>query len=240
MNEIQKAKEIIEKSKKIVIITGAGISQESGIPTFRGVGGLWKKYRAEELATYEAFKKNPELVWKFYDYRRQIIAKAKPNEGHKILAKAEKRFDSFYIITQNIDGLHRKAGSKNVLELHGNIWRVRCEREKKTFEYRQNPMTSIPPECPVCGNILRPDVVWFGESLPKDVLEKSYHLSSNADVAIVVGTSSIVYPAAHLPYITKQNGGKLIEINIKTTPLTDIADIHLKGKSSEILKQIFE
>jgi NAD-dependent deacetylase len=238
-NKIDEAVDLIKSVTGIVVFSGAGISAESGIPTFRGAGGMWQKYRAEELASYEAFKKNPELVWEFYDYRRQIMAKTKPNNAHLFLSKMERMFDSFNIITQNIDGLHERAGSLNILELHGNIWRVRCEKEKRVFEFRQNPVEPIPPRCKQCGDILRPDVVWFGEALDSDILNKSFELARKAELAIVIGTSSIVYPAAHIPLLTKENGGKILEINIETTPLTDISDLFIKGKASLIINEIF-
>ncbi len=239
ISKIDEAANIIKNAKRIVVFSGAGISAESGIPTFRGVGGIWKKYRAEELASYNAFKKNPELVWRFYDYRRQIIAKAEPNNAHILLSKMENMFDSLHVITQNIDGLHKKAGSKNILELHGNIWRVRCEKEEKVFDFMQNPVDPLPPKCPFCGDILRPDVVWFGESLNSDILNKSFKIAEKAEIAIVIGTSSIVYPAAHIPLLTKKKGGKILEINIEKTPLTDISDIFIKGKASMIIQKIF-
>lgn len=225
---------------RIIAFTGAGISAESGIPTFRGKDGLWKKFRAEELATPEAFFRDPKLVWEWYDWRRQLIAKAEPNEGHKILAQMEREFPDFYLITQNVDGLHQRAGSKKVIELHGNIWKVRCvECGHTTYDYR-TPLPEIPPRCERCGGLLRPGVVWFGENLPMDALEKAYMLSRDADIFIVVGTSGVVYPAAELPYIAKEHGAEVIEVNPDETPISRIADKIYREKASVGLKKVYE
>ena len=161
-NAIKTAAEILRDSGHIAVLTGAGISAESGVPTFRGEHGLWKQFRAEELATPEAFARDPKLVWEWYDWRRGIIAKVEPNRGHWTLAKWEEIFPEFTLITQNVDGLHAKAGSKNILELHGNIWKVRCTKEEAVTENYAVPLNEIPPTCPVCGAMLRPHIVWFG------------------------------------------------------------------------------
>ena len=225
---------------KIIAFTGAGISAESGIPTFRGKDGLWKKFRAEDLATPEAFFRDPKLVWEWYDWRRQLIAKAEPNEGHKILARMEEEFPDFYVITQNVDGLHQRAGSKKVIELHGNIWKVRCvECGYETYDYRA-PLPEIPPKCERCGGLLRPGVVWFGESLPVDALEKAFRLSEEADIFIVIGTSGVVYPAAQLPYVAKEHGAEVIEVNPDETPISRIADKIYREKASTGLKKVYE
>ncbi|AAC07893.1 SIR2 family NAD-dependent protein deacylase [Aquifex aeolicus] len=224
----------------IVTLTGAGISAESGIPTFRGKDGLWNKFKPEELATPEAFFRNPKLVWEWYDWKRQLIAKAQPNEGHKILTKMEEEFPNFYLITQNVDGLHQRAGSKKVIELHGNIWKVRCvECGNERYEYT-TPLPEIPPKCEKCGGLLRPGVVWFGESLPVDALSRAYELSREAHVFIVVGTSGVVYPAAELPFVAKENGAQVIEVNPEETPITKIADMHFKEKASTGLKKVYD
>ncbi|HIQ48398.1 MAG TPA: NAD-dependent deacylase [Aquifex aeolicus] len=226
--------------KLIVALTGAGISAESGIPTFRGKDGLWNKFRPEELATPEAFFRDPKLVWGWYDWRKSLIAKAEPNEGHKILAKMEKEFPHFYLITQNVDGLHKKAGSEKVIELHGNIWKVKCVNCKyETYEYR-TPLPEIPPKCEQCGGLLRPGVVWFGESLPMDALQKAYELSRKSLVFIVIGTSGVVYPAAELPYIAKENGAEVIEVNPEETPISRIADKIFREKASTGLKKVYD
>ena len=225
---------------KIRVLTGAGISAESGIPTFRGKDGLWNKYDPMELATPEAFRKDPRLVWEWYDWRRQLIARAEPNEGHRIIAEIEKKFSDFWLITQNVDGLHQRAGSKKVIELHGNIWKVRCVScGREDYDYRTH-LPEIPPRCENCGGLLRPGVVWFGESLPMDALQKAYELSEDADVFIVVGTSAQVYPAAELPFVAKRNGARLIEVNPEETPITPYADVSIREKASIGLRKVLE
>lgn len=238
--EIGELIQILCEADHVTISTGAGISAESGIPTFRGKEGLWKNFRAEELATPGAFHRNPQLVWEFYDWRRGIIAEKDPNPGHKVLAKWESVFSKFNLITQNIDGLHQKAGSTNVLELHGNIWKIRCIEEGTIRENHQTPFKKIPPRCPDCGALLRPHVVWFGESLDPAVLHKAFQLSSVCNVMFVVGTSAIVQPAASLPLTAAQAGAKIVEINPDPTPLTSYADFSFRGKSGEILPVIDE
>lgn len=238
INAIKTAAEILRDSGHIVVLTGAGISAESGVPTFRGEHGLWKQFRAEELATPEAFARDPKLVWEWYDWRRGIIAKVEPNRGHWTLAKWEEIFPEFTLITQNVDGLHAKAGSKNILELHGNIWKVRCTKEEAVTENYAVPLNEIPPTCPVCGAMLRPHVVWFGESLDADLLGRAFGLSASCDVMLVIGTSAFVQPAASLPLRAAENGAKIIEINPYPTPLTSYADISLPGKAGEVLPAI--
>jgi len=225
---------------KVVVLTGAGISAESGIPTFRGKDGLWNKYDPMELATPEAFRKDPTLVWEWYDWRRQLIAKAEPNEGHKTLVAMERNFPDFWLITQNVDGLHQRAGSEKVIELHGNIWKLRCVSCGKEDYNCRTPLPEIPPKCENCGGLLRPGVVWFGESLPMDALQRAYELSEESEVFIVVGTSAQVYPAAELPLIAKRNGAKLIEVNPEKTPVTPYADVSIRESASTGLRKVFE
>lgn len=231
---------VLTRAKHVAVSTGAGISAESGIPTFRGKEGLWKKYRAEELATPTAFTQNPELVWEFYEWRRGIIAEKVPNPGHKVLARWENVFPVFSLITQNIDGLHQKAGSTDMLELHGNIWKLRCTEEGTVSENHQTPLEEVPPLCPDCGALLRPHVVWFGESLSPTVLHKAFQLSSECDVMFVIGTSALVQPAASLPLSAAEAGAKIVEINPDPTPLTPYADFSFRGKAGEILPLIDE
>ncbi len=236
--EISQLIDILYQTKQIVVLTGAGISAESGIPTFRGEEGLWKQYRAEDLATPIAFIKDPKLVWEWYDWRRGIIASKKPNAGHKILGRWEKIFPNFILITQNIDGLHQKAGSKNILELHGNIWKVRCTEERTITENHDIPLEEIPPHCPDCGALLRPHVVWFGESLSSSVLYKAFQVSSSCEIIFSIGTSAVVQPAASLPLAAAEANAKIVEINPDPTPLTSYADFSFRGKAGEILPLI--
>ena len=185
---------------RVVALTGAGISAASGVPTFRdALDGLWARYDPQELATPQAFRRQPLLVWQFYDYRRQIIAACQPNAAHRVLAEMERDLPHFTLVTQNIDGLHQAAGSKNILCLHGDIWELRCTRCRYRARNRQTPLAPLPPTCPQCGALLRPDVVWFGEMLPPGVLQRAQRSFAEADIALVIGTSAVVYPAAALP-----------------------------------------
>jgi NAD-dependent deacetylase len=233
--ELESASDVLAKANHVVILTGAGISAESGIPTFRGEDGLWKTYRAEQLATPTAFIQNPKLVWEWYDWRRGIIGAKEPNPGHKVLAEWEELFPNFVLITQNIDGLHQRAGSKNVIELHGNIWKQRCIEENSIIENHDIPLNEIPPHCETCGALLRPHVVWFGESLDGSILQKSFMLSASCDVMLVIGTSAYVHPAASLPLSAAEAGAKIIEINPDPTSLTAQADFSFQAKSGEFL-----
>jgi NAD-dependent deacetylase len=230
---LKEAKDKLLGSSTPVVMTGAGISAESGVPTFRGEDGLWKNFRAEELATPGAFSKDPVLVWEWYDWRRQKISEVSPNAAHYALAELEKRHPGLTLITQNVDGLHVLAGSENVLELHGSIWRVRCTGCGALKEDRTVPL-EIPPKCG-CGALLRPDVVWFGEQLPVRVIEDAFTAASNADLVMVIGTSGVVQPAASLAVRAKNSGAFVIEINIESTPLTDITDVFLRGKAAQTL-----
>ena len=215
-------------AKKIVFVTGAGISQESGIPTFRGKDGLWRNYDAMKLATINAFYDNPKLVWEWYNERRKNIFSAEPNLGHKAIAELEK-FVKVVVLTQNIDGLHQRAGSTEVLELHGSIVKIKCT----VCDFKNEILTEfiqIPPLCK-CGNILRPDVVWFGESLPQEIWQQAIIHASNCDVMIVVGTSLVVSPANTLPIYAKQNKATLIEINTEETIMSSDMDLSIRSTS---------
>lgn len=234
---VDKVIERLRKTRYLLVITGAGISAESGIPTFRGDDGLWQNYRAEELATPWAFQRDPVTVWKWYDWRRGIIGKAEPNPGHLAIKQFEEIFESFFLITQNVDGLHGRTGIKNMIEIHGNLWRVRCERDGRTSMLMDIPLKSIPPKCE-CGGILRPDVVWFGESMPTEAINKAYNVMSLCDTLMVVGTSGVVYPVASFPQTVRENGGFVIEVNMEPTPISQIADISVYGKSGDILPEI--
>jgi len=227
-------KEKLDSASRVALLTGAGVSAESGVPTFRGEDGLWRNYRAEDLATPEAFERDPQMVWEWYDWRRSILAPLSPNRGHEAIAEMEKRYDDFLLITQNVDGLHMKAGSRKMVELHGNIWKTRCLAEGDVTENLETPLTVIPPRCE-CGAMLRPHIVWYGESLDPDVIERAFTAAQECDVFIVAGTSSNVQPAASLSTIAKEAGAFVIEINIEATPATGVVDVSLRGKSGDIL-----
>ena len=224
--------------KSVAVLTGAGVSAESGVPTFRGQDGLWKKYSPQELATPQAFAKDPKLVWEWYDWRRRLIAPLKPNAAHRFIAALEKRYPHFLLITQNIDGLHQKAGSVRLVELHGNIWKVRCTKEGTVKEDRRVPLPQLPPSCENCGALLRPHVVWFGESLPPDALAQAMEAAENCDLFLVIGTSGVVYPAAALPQIARSHNAKILEINPEKTPISPIATWHLEGKAGEVCQAL--
>ncbi|MEK6866569.1 MAG: NAD-dependent deacylase [Thermoproteota archaeon] len=218
----------LRDAKKVVFVTGAGISQESGIPTFRGKDGLWRNHDAMKLATISAFYDNPKLVWEWYNERRKNIFSAEPNLGHKAIVELEK-FVKVVVLTQNIDGLHQRAGSTEVLELHGSIVKIKCT----VCDFKNNILTEfiyIPPLCK-CGNILRPDVVWFGESLPQEVWQQAIIHASNCDVMIVAGTSLVVSPANTLPIYAKQNNATLIEINPEETIMSSDMDVSIRNTS---------
>jgi NAD-dependent deacetylase len=226
--------------KRVVVLTGAGISAESGVPTFRGESGLWRQYRPEELATPGAFARDPKLVWEWYDWRRGLIGACQPNPAHQTLAQMEAKLPDFALITQNVDGLHHLAGSQRVLELHGNLWRMRCVRERTKHVDRTTPLPELPPRCANCGALLRPDVVWFGETLPADVLEAAFAAAATCEIMLVIGTSAVVQPAATLPLIAKQNGAALVEINPQPTPLSDYVNLSLRQPAAQGLPQLWE
>lgn len=244
---IQQAAALLRRSQNLVVLTGAGVSKESGVPTFRdALDGLWARYDPAQLATVEAFRRNPKLVWGWYTYRREMVARARPNPGHRALAALEKHFPLLTIITQNVDDLHEQAGSAHIIHLHGSI------AESKCFDNCQGSPTLIdiralaydpeqgPPACPHCGGWVRPNVVWFGEMLPQDALQEAYALCASADALLVVGTSGLVTPAATLPGITRGGGGQIIEVNPDYSMITRIADIKLEGPSGQMLPLLVE
>lgn len=235
----EELKTIFSKSTHVVVLTGAGVSAESGMPTFRGEDGWWRNYRAEELATPQAFARDPKLVWEWYDMRRKIIHGCSPNPAHETIAKMEQYFENFQLITQNVDGLHNRAGNESIIELHGNLWRVRCIEEGKTFDFNEVPLKDIPPVCP-CGALIRPDVVWFGEMLPRDQLDAAFEAAQTCEVIFVVGTSGIVQPAASIPIMAKQSGAMLIEVNLEPTPISTFADHSFLGKAGEVMPKLWE
>lgn len=225
----------LRRARRAAALTGAGISVESGIPTFRDAqSGLWARYDPAELATPEAFCRNPRLVWEWYDSRRSAVAAALPNPGHFALAELERRIPEFTIITQNVDGLHRRAGNTRIHELHGNIQRTKCfEEGLEVLEWEKTG--EVPPRCPRCGGRLRPDVVWFGEMLPEDAMNASIRAAEKCDLLLVVGTSSLVYPAASLPYHAMARGAAVAEVNPVETPLTPRVSWFIAGKAGEAL-----
>lgn len=239
INSVEAAAKILLRSKYTIALTGSGISAESGIPTFRGKDGLWSKYKPEELATPYAFARNPKLVWEWYSWRMKLIKEAKPNPAHITLAKLQNMRIIKTLITQNIDDLHERAGSRDIIKLHGDIFTVRCINCIFTQKLT-NPPIEIPPKCPRCGAYLRPDVVWFGESLSPEIINKAFIEAEKADAILVIGTSGVVMPAGLIPKVVKDNGGKVIEINIEETVITSYADLFLKSKAGEILPKIFE
>jgi NAD-dependent deacetylase len=219
---------------EIAVLTGAGISAESGLSTFRGPGGLWKNYRAEDLATPEAFQRDPRLVWEWYNFRRDKVRQHAPNPGHRALAQMEPRFRNFTLITQNVDGYHRRAGSRNVFELHGNIMTSRCSRCRRECEAGEEMWRDGLPYC-ACGALYRPGVVWFGETLPATALQHAFAAAEKAKVFFSIGTSAVVYPAAALPQIAAEHKAYVVEINPEQTALTPGVDEFLPGKAGEIL-----
>lgn len=227
--------------ERVVALTGAGISAESGVPTFRGAGGLWQQYRAEELATPQAFAADPKLVWEWYLYRRQLIASAEPNPGHASLVDLENVLgDHWTLITQNVDGLHRRAGNKNPLELHGNIFVNRCNDCSQRYSDDTLNFESLPPVCLNCQGPIRPDVVWFGENLNPVTIEDAFLKSRQAALFLSIGTSAVVHPAASLPVVAGESGALLVEINPDSTPITPLADVVLSYPSAEALPLLIE
>ena len=231
---------VLRNARSIAILTGAGVSAESGVPTFRdALTGLWAQYRAEELATPEAFLANPRLVWDWYAWRREKVRSVEPNPAHRAIALMQDRLPKVALITQNVDGLHQRAGSKDVIELHGNIARVKCFDENTLVETWDDSQDK-PPKCPRCGGLLRPDVVWFHEELPKAALEAAWAASSDCEVFFSIGTSGLVYPAAGLPGLAKQHGAAVIVVNPDAGSAQDGADVHLSGKAGEVLPELLE
>lgn len=229
---------LLSRTSKLSALTGAGVSQESGLRTFRDAQtGLWAQYKPEELASPEAFAKDPKLIWDWYAWRREAVKAVRPNPGHYALVEIEKHIPQFTLITQNVDGLHRMAGSQNVLELHGNIQRVRCSECYMLTDTWGDDTESV-PRCEACGSLLRPDVVWFGESLPRDQLEAAVEAARTCDAFFSIGTSGVVQPAASLAYAARNKGAVVVEINAEQTPLTEKADFFFQGRSGEILPEL--
>ncbi|MBI2809569.1 MAG: NAD-dependent deacylase [Candidatus Melainabacteria bacterium] len=238
-HELVRAAELLAQACSVAVLTGAGISKESGIPTFREAQtGLWANYEPEKLATVEGFVKDPKLVWTWYDWRRKMVSSVKPNPGHFALVDLEEIVPKFTLITQNVDGLHRLAGSHNVIELHGNIARHKCLKYGHVATAVATDLPE-PPRCD-CGSFIRPDVVWFGEALDSQNLSDSFAAAESADVFLVVGTSGLVQPAASFPFVAQRSGAKLIEVNYEQTPLSRKADIFFEGASGVVLPRLVE
>jgi NAD-dependent deacetylase len=224
----------LQSAKRPCALTGAGISAESGIPTFRGAGGLWRQFRAQDLATPQAFDRDPKLVWEWYDWRRGPVAAAKPNPGHIALAR-----HGMPILTQNVDGLHRRAGSTQVIEIHGSLWTLRCLHCGREERNETTPLPELPPRC-TCGGLLRPAVVWFGEGLDGSVWRAAEDTVRGCDLLFVIGTSAVVYPAASLAPLARESGARIVEINPDETPLSGMADAQFRAASGEILPLLIE
>ncbi|MBT8479261.1 MAG: NAD-dependent deacylase [Gemmatimonadetes bacterium] len=234
---IEAAADILAGVTGIAVLTGAGVSAESGVPTFRGAGGFWKGRSAMDLATPQAFRRDPEGVWEFYRFRIAGLAEVVPNAGHRALADLEDLFERFWLITQNVDGLHRAAGSRNVIELHGSLQEAHCQSCSYRCSSRDLPAQPV-PICPQCGGQLRPTVVWFGESLPGPALADSEEAIRQCDVMIVVGTSGVVEPAASFARWARSRGARIVEINLESTPISEVADISLFGPAGVTLPRL--
>jgi NAD-dependent deacetylase len=236
-DDLERVRVRLETAARLAVLTGAGVSAESGVPTFRGPDGLWRNFRAEDLATPEAFARDPRLVWEWYDWRRGLVSQCQPNPAHTALADLERRGRGFTLVTQNVDGLHALAGSRDPVEMHGNLWKVRCTACGRISEDRRVPIP-IPPHCDTCGGLLRPHIVWFGESLDPDVLERAFGAFEVCDVALIVGTSGHVQPAASLAGIAQRSGAFVVEVNPEATPGDGMVDVALKGKAGEVLPRV--
>jgi NAD-dependent deacetylase len=235
---IQQLGRRIKPDSRITVLTGAGVSAASGVPTFRGPDGLWKNHPPEQLATPEAFRRDPRLVWEWYNWRRERIRGCQPNAAHLTLAAWSRRFPEFRLITQNVDGLHEKAGTENVIRFHGSIWEVlcwdRCAGSPPRWWDETVPFPMVPPKCPHCGGLLRPGVVWFGEGIDPDVLERSA-AALNCDLFFSVGTSAVVYPAAGLASQARRHGAYTIEVNVEGTPASNLLDLSVQAPAEEVL-----
>lgn len=229
----------LRSARTLVVVTGSGVSAASGVPTFRGEGGLWRNYRPEDLATPEAFAHDPKTVWEWYAWRRATIAGCAPNAAHEILAKWSDR-PGFTLITQNVDGLHERAGTRNVIRFHGSIWDLRCAAEcgRPAWEDRSNPLAALPPTCPACAGLARPGVVWFGENIDPDVLERASRAAASAEVFLSIGTSSLVYPAAGLLHHARRNGAFTAEINPGATGASSSVELAIAAPAEDALPML--
>jgi NAD-dependent deacetylase len=235
--DLDQARQRLAAAQRVAVLCGAGISAESGVPTFRGPGGLWENYRPEDLATPQAFARDPALVWRWYHWRRELISRCQPNPAHLALVELERRLEAFTLITQNVDGLHGLAGSREPLEIHGSLWRVRCLGCGQEREDRRLDLPAL-PRCPDCGGLLRPGVVWFGENLDPGLLDRARRAAQTCQVMLVIGTSAVVQPAASLALVAKQAGAYVIEVNMEATPHSDDVDVSLLGQAGQILPRL--
>jgi len=234
--------------RHVVVFTGAGVSAESGIPTFRdALSGLWERFDAEELATPEAFRRNPDLVWGWYEWRRMLVMRAQPNAAHRAIARLEERVGRFTLITQNVDDLHDRAGSRSVLRLHGSLFAPRCfdcdEPAPLSAQVPDEPAPGralAPPRCARCGGLVRPGVVWFGEPLPEAAIARAFEAAQSCDVFVSVGTSSLVHPAAQVPFVAKRAGARVIQVNPNPTALDEVADLNLRSPAATALPTLVD
>lgn len=239
--EVDRVVARLARAERVVAFTGAGMSKESGIPTFRDAReGLWARYDPEELATERGFRADPRLVWSWYAGRRRRVAECRPHAGHLALAGMEARLRSLTVVTQNVDGLHAQAGSSDAIELHGSLRRLKCLDAHHPFAGEVPDAEGDPPPCPLCGSLLRPDVVWFGEMLPPAALDRAWTLAEGCDVMLVVGTSGQVYPAAELPRLAKRAGAYVVEVNPEPGGITPVADVFLRGTAGTVLPLLLE
>jgi len=238
-DSLLEARRRVARARSVTVLTGAGISADSGVPTFRGTDGLWRNFRAEDLATPEAFARDPRLVWEWYNWRRELIAAKHPNPAHRALADLERRVERFWLITQNVDGLHRAAGSQKLSEIHGNIWTVRCTTCGAIEENRTVPIPII-PSCGRCAGVVRPHIVWFGEALAEEDLRRSYEALERCEVLLIVGTSGVVYPAASFAPVAKAAGAFVIEINVDSTPHGGLVDASLQGRAKDVVPALLD
>jgi NAD-dependent deacetylase len=240
VSDVRLSDELVARLRRgapILVLTGAGVSAESGLATFRGAGGLWEGRNPLELATPQAFAADPHTVWRFYAWRRERAAAAEPNPAHRALAALEAAHPDFRLVTQNVDGLHERAGSRRLVRLHGTLWRLRCVAEGREFDDRRADLGALPPRC-ACGALLRPAVVWFGEGLPAEALAEAERAARRASVVLVVGTSATVYPAAALPALARGSGARIVEVNPEPTPLSALADERFAAPASRVVPAI--
>ena len=237
---IKEVARILSGARRVAVLSGAGISSESGVPTFRGAGGLWENHRAEELATPDAFRRDPQLVWRWYEWRRGICREAAPNPAHDTVAAMDRHYPEFLLVTQNVDGLHARAGSQRIVEIHGSLWTARCTLCRAVFPIPAVPLSRIPPSCPNCAGMARPNIVWFGESYEPELLRTAQTFLSSAEVLLVVGTSGLVSVPVQLAQSAARCGAVVVDINPDASPIAAFAAVALRGRAGEVLPEIWE